>query len=614
MHPENISNVGAILSHRQQVSVLARTLLAAAEPWLDNASARLDLGNTCAHYGHDIGGIEAFSRLLWGMAPLLAGGETPARLADYVAVIKAGVDPAHPGYWGETGPFDQRVVEMAAFGLLLAIAPQPLLAHFSESERERLWRWLAQSAQAEIPDNNWHFFPVLVQVGFRAAGLPFDMAVVERHFASMEAYWLGEGWYSDGPGRPRDYYIAMGFHFYGLIYAQLMADIDPERCRMLRQRATRFARDFIHFFDDDGAAIPFGRSLTYRFAQGAFWSACAFAGLEPFAPGVIKGLILRHLRWWMRQPIFDRDGVLSVGYGYPNLVMAEDYNAPGSPYWALKTLLVLALDESHPFWQTPEQPLPPLDELHTIPQASQVLVRQRQGRHLWMATAGQLELNNYVNTEAKYCKFAYSSRFGFTLERGRFGLPHAAVDSMLLLSEGDDYWRGRRDCVWVETRDGVIYSRWQPWAEVQIDSWQLALGEWQVRVHHIISDRRLSSAEGGFSLPGQRVEQRAEQGGCWLHSADSLSAIVDLGTPSRRGETVMTPPNSNVIWPERCAIPALRGELAPGEHLLGCAVLAGDVGLAEQAPPVLRREGQQITVGLGSQHVTFRLVATGGTL
>ncbi|WP_375120557.1 DUF2264 domain-containing protein [Paenibacillus sp. CR_12] len=29
--------------------------------------------------------------------------------------------------------------------------------------------------------------------------------------------------------------------------------------------------------------------------------------------------------------------------------MAENYNAPGSPYWALKTFLVLQLAEDSPF-------------------------------------------------------------------------------------------------------------------------------------------------------------------------------------------------------------------------------------------------------------------------
>ncbi|WP_375803652.1 DUF2264 domain-containing protein, partial [Enterobacter kobei] len=49
------------------------------------------------------------------------------------------------------------------------------------------------------------------------------------------------------------------------------------------------------------------------------------------------GIVLRHLRWWQQQSIVDRDGILTLGFAYPNLAMCEDYNSPGSPYWALKT-------------------------------------------------------------------------------------------------------------------------------------------------------------------------------------------------------------------------------------------------------------------------------------
>jgi len=65
---------------------------------------------------------------------------------------------------------------------------------------------------------------------------------------------------------------------YGLICAKLAAQSDPERARRLCQRAAAFAPDFMHWFAADGA--PFGRSLTYRFAQGALWGALAFADVE----------------------------------------------------------------------------------------------------------------------------------------------------------------------------------------------------------------------------------------------------------------------------------------------------------------------------------------------
>jgi hypothetical protein len=99
--------------------------------------------------------------------------------------------------------------------------------------------------------------------------------------------------------------------------------------------------------------------MTYRFAMAGFWGALAFADVEALPWGTIKGYYLRHLRWWADKPIAHRDGILSVGYCYPNLLMSESYSAAGSPYWAFKVFLPLALPESHPFWQAEESPATP---------------------------------------------------------------------------------------------------------------------------------------------------------------------------------------------------------------------------------------------------------------
>ena len=49
-----------------------------------------------------------------------------------------------------------------------------------------------------------------------------------------------------------------------------MQDEDPEWAQRFKERATLFAQDFVYYFDEDGEALPYGRSLTYRFAQGRF--------------------------------------------------------------------------------------------------------------------------------------------------------------------------------------------------------------------------------------------------------------------------------------------------------------------------------------------------------
>ena len=52
-----------------------------------------------------------------------------------------------------------------------------------------------------------------------------------------------------------------------------------DRCARFRERARIFAGDFICWFDADGAALPYGRSLSYRFGEAAFWAAYVFACL-----------------------------------------------------------------------------------------------------------------------------------------------------------------------------------------------------------------------------------------------------------------------------------------------------------------------------------------------
>ena len=561
------------LSSRRDVVAYLNGMLGALDKQFPPGSSRFSLGETCAHYATDIAQMEGLSRALWGLFPLMAGGEGESWSEKYLDAIKLGTDPQSAGYWGETGPYDQRLVEMAAYGLGLSLLGDKLLERFTEREVMNLHAWLSQITDAQMPDSNWNYFAIMVQLGFKRAGLPYDQRAIDHRFALMDAYYLGDGWYSDGPGRPKDYYISMAFHFYGLIYAALSGD--EARADVLRERSRQFAQDFIYWSAADGASVPFGRSLTYRFAMVAFWSAVAFSGLEVFTPGIVKGIILRHLRWWQQQPITDRDGILTLGFAYPNLAMCEDYNSPGSPYWALKTWLILALPETHPFWLADEEPLPALAEKHVIPHAQQILIHAEKSQHVTMLTAGQLELNNYVNTDAKYTKFAYSSRFGFTIERGRFGLKHAACDSMLLLADGDDYYRGRRECEAVRVDENYLYSRWSPWHDVHIDTWQVPFGEWHLRLHRINSARALQTAEGGFAV--MKTEHQIRERGCYLKAENGSSVIVDLSPAiTRLPDSIVTPPNSSIMFPECATIPLLKTDIPQGESWLCCAVFASE--------------------------------------
>lgn len=582
---------------KQEYSAQVTRWITAAVPHLSADCARLHAGNTAAQYPDEVAGMEGFIRLLWGLFPLVSGGTTPAWHDKFITGVRNGCNPQHPGYWGDVGDNDQRCVEMAAFGLGLALPNNGLWQALSAAEQDNLVRWLSQSADVAVPDNNWHFFPVLIQLGLKCVGREYDMAVIHRHLDAIEPFWLGNGWYCDGKGKPRDYYISSAFHFYGLIYSHFMQDIDPERCLRYRQRAQQFAQDYRYYFTADGASIPFGRSLTYRFVQVAFWSAVAFTGLDVFTPGVVKGLILRNLEHWQTQPFIDADGLFTIGYAYPNLIMAEDYNSPGSPYWALKAMLILALPEESAFWQAECEPLPALETIHPIPEAGQIIVHSSENRHAWMLMSGQFDKNNFVNFEQKYCKFAYSSQFGFTLERGRYGLNHAAVDSMLLFSAGDDYYRGRRECERSQVTPHWVRSEWRPWHDVEVTSWLIPLESGHIRIHRVNTPRALNCVEGGFAANRHRqtrLEQLADA--VTVQTADDYSQVVNL-YGNRQPLVVTTPPNSNVLYAAPADIPCLSASLSAGTHWLVCYVSA-DLGTTRPLPEGLEFDPatRQLTV------------------
>jgi hypothetical protein len=539
--------------------------------------ARVRLGDTGAHFTDAAAELEGFARPLWGLVPLAAGGGVFDGWHLYQSGLTSGSDPHSPEYWGEPGDGNQRLVEMAAIGLGLALVPQHLWEPLSSRAKQNLARWLRTINTYKTSDNNWHFFRVLVNMGLLHVDAEADLEAMRRSLDRIEDFYLADGWYNDGPAPrvQRDYYIPFAMHFYGLVYAKLMQQHDPDRAATYRERAAAFARDFIHWFAADGSALPFGRSLTYRFAQGSFWGALPFADVEALPWGVVKGLWLRHLRWWAQRPIANNDGTLSIGYSYPNLNMAEDYNSPGSPYWALKYFLPLALSEEHPFWQAEEQPQPDLPATHTQPHAGMTLCRD--GDHVFALSCGQHALWAR-HGEAKYAKFAYSTAFGFSVPAGRRGLNQGAYDSTLALSEDGVHYRAHEQPIDARQEGETLYSRWQPWPDVEIETWLIPRLPWHIRIHRINTARRLISAEGGWAVDRTGDEPANDRGRIEPHTGHALavypagwSGIRDLHG-ERKGEVVRVSPNTNLLSP-RTYLPTLIGEHEPGEHWLMCAVI-----------------------------------------
>ena len=557
------------LSTKQDFQALMHLFLDPLKPYYSAGGARLHLGETGVTYGQAAIELEAFSRPLWALVPFWMGGGSDPEFEDiYRRGLAAGSDPENPEYWGECKDYDQCFVEMAAIACGLLNAPDKLWDPLSGAEKQNLARWLDQINHHQIPECNWQFFMILVNLALKKCGMPYDAENMARGLARIDSYYSGDGWSTDGASPQKDYYIPWAIQYYGVLYAKFAADTDPERAALYRSRAELFARQFIYWFDENGAALPYGRSLTYRFAQNCFWAACVWAGLEPFPLGVMKGLIVRNFNWWLDQKMFDRDGILTIGYCYPQMYMAERYNAPGSPYWGMKSFILLALPDSHPFWSAEAEPMPALDALKPMPHAN-MLVARTKGRVTAYA-AGVNEGHGHGQFPEKYAKFAYDTRFGFCASRSREVIWQAAPDSMLAFVIDDNVFV-RKVSLSHEIRADRVVSKWSPFPGITVTTTVLPTADGHIRRHEIESAYPCEAYDCGFAVPNFApgyVESTA--GGAATARNAAVSCTV---SGSGEGTVIKCDPNVSLYSTNVC-IPAVRYAIPEGRTVIETEIKA----------------------------------------
>ncbi|RYE09890.1 MAG: DUF2264 domain-containing protein [Hyphomicrobiales bacterium] len=576
---------GNPLNSRADVGRALRDLHAPLLPHFSPGNARLRLDATAAHFDRAAADLEGFARPLWGLAPLAAGGGEFDHWARYREGLANGTDPAHPEFWGHPGHYDQRLVEMAALGFALRLVPHLIWEPLSQAAKDNVAAYLLAARARDFVDSNWRFFRIMIDLGLEQCGIDFDRRLTEDYLHELERYYLGDGWYRDGTVRRVDHYVPFAMHYYGLLYAALSQD--TVRAARYRERAALFARDIRHWFDEDGGTLAFGRSLTYRFACSGFWGALAFANVEGLPWGEIKGHYLRHLRWWRDKPMAHRDGILSIGYGYPNLLMSETYNSAGSPYWAFKAFLPLALPETHPFWAAEELPAAPAPA--AVPLRHPGMVMLHTPGNVVALSSGQQYTQLRFGAE-KYAKFVYSSRYGFSVEADERGFGSAVFDGMLGLSDDGRHYRVRETNDTAVIAGDQLYTKWRPWSDVTVETWLVPASPWHIRIHRITTPRPLQSLEGGFAIArGENNRDESvhiEHDTARVHTATDVSIISGLG--SERLARIHRPaPNTNLIA-SKTVIPQLRTDIAAGTTILYTAAAAlpvtADLTALDQPP------------------------------
>jgi len=559
------------LQTKQDFTALAMRFLSPLLPLYSPGGALLHLGDTGATYPQRTIGMEAFSRPLWALAPLWAGGgRADAFLPIYQRGLVNGTDPDSPEYWGDPNDYDQLFVEMAALACAILETPESVWNPLTDTEKAKLGKWLDTINHHDLPGCN----RVLVNLALDSVGMPCSMQQAAADMAEVDKWYVGDGWYSDGPAEvkpQKDYYNPWAIQYYTVLYSVFAARRDPARAALYRERAVQFGRQFAQWFDPDGAALPFGRSLGYRIGQSAFYAACIWAGLEPLPLPVMKGIIVRNLAWWLARPIFDRDGVLTIGYGYPQMYMAEQYNAPGSPYWGLKVFLLLALPDDHPFWACEAAPLPEeLTRPGVIPQPSADLLLQRlPDGQLNAYSPANYEKGDHGQFTEKYGKFVYSTRFGFSASRSYVQLEQTAPDSMLaFVIDGWTFVRRHSD-KFVLLGDRLL-SEWRPFPGIKVTTELVPTAWGHTRTHTVESNIACTAYDCGFAVPKFAAGFAQSAAGSEAEAKNAACRCVVKGAAGQ-GVVINAAPNTNLYDPNT-VIPAVRYEIPIGTAVLNTRV------------------------------------------
>lgn len=519
-----------------------------------------------ASYNKDIRELEYFSRPLWAIFSLMVNDNFKYSeiIEPYMKRIKMGLHKnTLYSFPYPTTKTRQIAVEMAVYGYGLLACKKTFLQYLSKEEIRELENWLNTINKIEIPIGNWLFFLLIVNYGLKENNLNYDQSKIDFALENIEKLYIGNGWYKDGCDGQRDYYIAFAFHFYSQILKKYCKAFPIN----VEERSSLFEQEFLYWFDKNGISLPFGRSLTYRFAHVSYWASSVVSNIYQVDLSYIKSLIHKNLNFW-----FSKDKLFTIGYGYSNLLLSEDYNATGSPMWSMKTMVILSLPDNHDFWKIEEKNINFLDDMYVSQKSGLLFVTGNF--HHYALSANQYSKNKILQHMSKYGKFCYSTAFGWNLSRDVEGIENFAVDNALAISiNGTNQYQSRGYIYNSKVCDEYIYSQWNYGEIAMIDTWLIPVNEQcHVRIHRIRSAFELETYEGAFpvwSWNRKFDDFKKINNGIELEKLGKISAIVDL-LGNRKSSVIAQNPNTNIYSWEKNAIASLHGYITNG--IYACAV------------------------------------------
>lgn len=346
-----------------------------SEPILRNMSQgelkknmTLEFSPTWDGRNKDVTYMEAFGRLMDGIAPWLnlpddetTEGRQRKQIKEWALQSYANaVDPNNPDYLGWNA-HSQALVDAAYIANSFIRAPKALWEPLNKETKNRYIQEFKLLRKVKPSYSNWLLFRAMIEAFLVSVDEQYDGYVLDVTLRKFKEWYLGDGWYSDGPDFSLDYYNSYVIHPMIVEITELLEQkriATPLRFDLALRRMQRYNQLVERLISPEATYPVVGRSMTYR--MGAFQSLALSAWKYGLPPHLSNGQIRNALtsvmkRMFAHDANFTRDGYLCLGFvgNYPEL--ADYYTNNGSLYMTSLVFLPLGLPAEHSFWTSPAE-------------------------------------------------------------------------------------------------------------------------------------------------------------------------------------------------------------------------------------------------------------------
>ena len=327
--------------------------------------------------------METFGRLMAGLAPWLALPDTlPLNATDAdrkeleqrkqlrewaLAAYKHAVDPESPDYLAWRG-HGQALVDAAYVAESLIRGYDALWMPLDDVTKQRYLEEFQQLRRVEPPYTNWFLFSSTIE-SFLAKAFgkqAYDDYRVMTTIRKVEEWYVGDGWYADGPVFAFDYYTSYVFHAMYLETLQNMIDAKANTRLEYKKyydrelkRAQKFAIILERFISPEGTFPVIGRSTPYRMAAMQPLALMAWYQKLPkdLSNGQVRAALTQVMhRMYDQQNNYNDAGFLTIGFCGSQPGTADWYTNNGSLYMTSLSLMPLGLPADHDFWTCKAEP------------------------------------------------------------------------------------------------------------------------------------------------------------------------------------------------------------------------------------------------------------------